>query len=179
MWNLRLPSSTMLLGHTCLSSSVFPTTCPACSSRQARISKARLPSGTASPLRSISLPARFIRKGPKETIPLVSPLVSKSPSAMGFSRIYESVDRPWQTLNEILECKDKASQNTLQGMALALVTSYEISSFPEISEKYGQESIRLKRYLSIPKRRILESRVVVGIPSLAAAPAGPDIRPRL
>ena len=98
---------------------------------------------------------------------------------MGFSRIYESVDRPWQTLNEILECKDKASQNTLQGMALALVTSYEISSFPEISEKYGQESIRLKRYLSIPKRRILESRVVVGIPSLAAAPAGPDIRPRL
>jgi hypothetical protein len=35
----------------------------------------------------------------------------------------------------------------------------------------------LNRYLSIPKRLILPSRVESGMPSLAAAPAGPDIRP--
>ena len=33
------------------------------------------------------------------------------------------------------------------------------------------------RYLSIPKRLIFASRVGSGTPSLAAAPAGPDIRP--
>lgn len=35
----------------------------------------------------------------------------------------------------------------------------------------------LNRYLSIPKRLIFASRVESGTPSLAAAPAGPDIRP--
>ena len=35
----------------------------------------------------------------------------------------------------------------------------------------------LKRYLSIPKRWIFVSSVESGIPSLVAAPAGPDIRP--
>jgi hypothetical protein len=98
---------------------------------------------------------------------------------MEFSRIDERVGRPRQDLGWLPHCKGKASQKALLGMALAPVTSYEISLFPEMSEKYAQGSIRLKRYLSIPKRRILESRVVVGIPNLAAAPAGPDIRPRL
>jgi hypothetical protein len=37
----------------------------------------------------------------------------------------------------------------------------------------------LKRYLSIPRRLIFESRVETGIPSFVAAPAGPDIRPPL
>src|SRR4051812_17360613 len=37
----------------------------------------------------------------------------------------------------------------------------------------------LNRYLLIPRRLILESRVEVGSPSLAAAPWGPDTRPRL
>jgi hypothetical protein len=35
----------------------------------------------------------------------------------------------------------------------------------------------LNRYLSIPNRLIFASRVESGMPSLAAAPAGPDIRP--
>src|SRR5260370_38908299 len=37
----------------------------------------------------------------------------------------------------------------------------------------------LKRFLSIFNDRIFESRVDPGIPSLAAAPDGPDTRPRL
>src|ERR1700694_4956888 len=37
----------------------------------------------------------------------------------------------------------------------------------------------LKRYILIPKRLIFESRVRAGSPSLAAAPAAPEIRPRL
>lgn len=35
----------------------------------------------------------------------------------------------------------------------------------------------LKRYLSIPKRLIFASSVESGMPSLEAAPAGPDTRP--
>jgi len=42
-----------------------------------------------------------------------------------------------------------------------------------------QSAEDLKRYLSIPRRLIFESSVRVGTPSLAAAPAGPDTRPRL
>ena len=42
-----------------------------------------------------------------------------------------------------------------------------------------QSAEDLKRYLSIPRRLIFESSVRVGTPSFAAAPAGPDTRPRL
>src|SRR5215831_8259458 len=41
------------------------------------------------------------------------------------------------------------------------------------------EAARLDPYLSMPSRRIFDSSVWRGIPSFAAAPEGPEIRPRV
>ena len=51
--------------------------------------------------------------------------------------------------------------------------------FAKVTTPAASAYLDLKRYLSIPKRWIFVSKVESGIPNLAAAPAGPDIRPRL
>src|SRR5580658_8356983 len=73
-------------------------------------------------------------------------------------------------------------------MELMIGRSPELEGIPVGSGKRGAWRVSLEgpvayvtlyRYLLIFKRLILESRVRAGKPSLAAAPAGPEIRPWL
>jgi len=48
-----------------------------------------------------------------------------------------------------------------------------LSENADLSEKNAEGDLVLKRYLSIPRAAIFESKVCLGIPSFAAAPNGP------
>src|SRR6476646_2531604 len=65
----------------------------------------------------------------------------------------------------------------LRTSAVTSGESDELSESADLSAGTGPSYRSLKRYLSIPRALILESRVWRGMPSLAAAPDGPAIRP--
>ena len=73
--------------------------------------------------------------------------------------------------------KERAIRTPLSHQGLART---DVSNFRDfLNGGENQPGWDLNRYLSIRRRLILESRVEVDSPSLAAAPCGPDTRPRL
>jgi hypothetical protein len=85
-------------------------------------------------------------------------------------------------------CKQKTIQNALRAKELApkRISGFRNFAFDrknaegisDLSQRrQHQPAWDLNRYLSMPKRLIFASSVEPGMPSLAAAPVAPDIRP--
>src|SRR5258708_27882277 len=86
------------------------------------------------------------------------------------------------------KCNNQAIRNSLRGWKLELWAVLKFQEFLSNEENTMGLTVSaadqsacgaLNRYLLIFKRLIFDSRVCAGSPSLAAAPAGPEIRPWL
>ena len=119
------------------------------------------------------------------------PLIVKATSPFSDLRILNTLF--FQGRSCLQRCRSSTNQKRLKVKVLLDLVIYEprqFTNFVNTPRKVGanqaggpavfriEGSVPLKRFLLILSALIFDSRVVPGTPSLAAAPDGPDTRPR-